>query len=910
MDAERIRFLFIGANPRDTSRLRIDKEHRLINNVIRSSKLGARIELRTELALPASELVSVIRRTDPTVIHFSGHGGEEGIVLEDENGEGQMVSPEALTNLFGGFPGKISCVILNSCFSFGLAERLVNQSQVACVIGISTAIRDEEAIAFVNQLYQLLCDGEIVTRAIQLVKMSLRVSGVENTDIIHCVIAPGIDTQKFDLEAMVKLRSVPRAPAFKSRVPDPGEVNVHGSVTIAPEEPNRLDSSATPRRLEQPVTRDAFPAAAANSHSPGIAEMGTSRPGPQYAEKVGTADPGASQTPALNGAGESADAPALFGQGLDLRREAKQHELCLSVDQYVDALATVLGQAEGELCFALYGNWGRGKTTLAQRLCEALRQKSDAPRYRTIWFNAWKYRSPPEVWAHLYERMARGLSGDGWLSALPRVLRANLSRRGLGIITFALLWLAISLVPIGDKVALARKLIVGVVGSLGLVAIWAGSAVYKTSSVTRRIWQLYASLPSHEDKLGLQAAIGGDLLYLLRGWIPRSFYSERAKAAQSQRPAQAAHARLGNKPRPVDDGAARDHSPGWGHAGVLALMVLAVGAVSWLALGHVTNLPLWVRWAVPAVWDLSCLSVSLWVWRGGLQVDRLLIVIDDLDRCPQEQMLDILEAIKLLAEEPGIRERLQVLVLVDEDILGQAIQHRFRHLREPGTLHTQADLSREVRDHLRKLFLGNLRLGPLSSAEVSDLVARYTHMQPGSATSSKLLTQKAEPRSASGPGQTDGLPPFIASDRLQKSRDQPAIDAKQETKLPPGSSAEARIAEDVLFTPAETKILTSYTQRLLQSRDAERLGPRTIRSFIFRYQLARLLLRSLRIEADANAIAEYLYYTTDMADRQARRQAPERALPVDAQRVLAQVAELALISKGGEQHQDSISTGP
>lgn len=903
MSAEVIRILFIGVSPRDTGRLRIDKEHRIINKIIHSSKLRERITLNTELALPANELVSVIHRTDPTVIHFSGHGGEEGIVLEDQNGEGQTVSPEALTRMFSGFLGRIQCVILNSCFSLSLAERLMRQSQVACVIGLSSAIDDEDAIAFVAQLYQFLCDGEAVARAMQLAKMSLSVSGVEGTDIINCVNAPDIDPETFGLEQMAERRSASRAPALIPRVLHLVQEGIQqGEAALIPNDLSAQSGRRSGISPELAETRRGLPEEAALAL--GRAEGG--RVDPLSARHValengGTAPLGASQTPEFN-VGESPATPVLVGQGLDFRREAEPHELCLSVDQYVDALATVIGQAEGELCFALYGNWGRGKTTLALRLCEVLKQKRERPSYRTIWFNAWKYRSPPEVWAHLYERMAHGLGGDGWVSALPRVLRANLSRRGLGIITLALLWLSISLVPIGDKVDLALKVIVGLVGSLGLVAIWAMSAVYKTSSVTRRIWQLYAALPSHEDKLGLQAAIGGDLLHMLRGWIPRYYKRARSNAEHA---VHAVHA--GPRLQSVDDGVARDHTPKWGRVGAFALMVLLVGAVSWLALGRAAYLPPWVRWAIPVGWVVLCLIFSIWVWLGGRQVDRLLIVIDDLDRCPQEQMLDILEAIKLLAEEPGIRERLQVLVLVDEDVLGQAIQYRFRHLRAPGNSPAPADLRREVRDHLRKLFLGNLRLGPLSLDDVSDLVARYTRTQPGPATPAESPGQKADPL-ASGRGLTEGRRPLIAGDRMLIPANEPAVSAGVGTRPPPIRQAEGRNVDSVLFTPDETMILTIYAQRLLQAGDAERLGPRTIRSFIFRYQLARLLLRSLRIEADANSVARYLYDTTDMDSRYDRKKTAESMLHEQVQRVLAQIAELAELPKGGEEHQASLSS--
>jgi MoxR-like ATPase len=212
MDEKDIRILFIGANPANTFRLRMDLEHRAIERVISNSKMGERIQLITKLALPSDELVSAIQNTKPTIVHFCTHGEEDGIILEHESGEGKLVSPEMLSKMFLGLSERVPCVVLNSCASFGLAERLVSESQVACVVGLSSVIVDADAIEFASRFYKFLCDGEIIQATMQLTWSSLAGYGMENANLIQCLFAPDIDPQRFSLKEMTVLRAVAREP--------------------------------------------------------------------------------------------------------------------------------------------------------------------------------------------------------------------------------------------------------------------------------------------------------------------------------------------------------------------------------------------------------------------------------------------------------------------------------------------------------------------------------------------------------------------------------------------------------------------------------------------------------------------------------------------------------------------------
>ena len=80
------------------------------------------------------------------IIHFCGHGTEQGLVLEDDTGTAKVVPNEVLVGLLQTFADRIECVLLNACDSENLADSLVQHLNY--VIGMSQEVRDDAAIAF------------------------------------------------------------------------------------------------------------------------------------------------------------------------------------------------------------------------------------------------------------------------------------------------------------------------------------------------------------------------------------------------------------------------------------------------------------------------------------------------------------------------------------------------------------------------------------------------------------------------------------------------------------------------------------------------------------------------------------------------------------------------------------------
>lgn len=162
-----IRILFLGSNPMDSVRLRLDTEVREIDRALTTAALGSRFELFQKWAVRTSELQMHLLRHRPHLLHFSGHGSpSSAIYFEGDDGRAQPVDGARLARLLGQFNNDLRCVVLNACYSEEQARAIA--AQVDCVVGMSTAVMDQAAVRFSASFYQSLAFGCTVRAAFDL----------------------------------------------------------------------------------------------------------------------------------------------------------------------------------------------------------------------------------------------------------------------------------------------------------------------------------------------------------------------------------------------------------------------------------------------------------------------------------------------------------------------------------------------------------------------------------------------------------------------------------------------------------------------------------------------------------------------------------------------------------------------
>lgn len=187
-----ITILFLSANPSETQRLQLAEECNEIDNKLRIASKGDKFRIEQHHAISVKDLSDTLMRYQPDIVHFSGHGRDDGVlVFQDSEGHERPVPPNSLTRLFqilnSDNDKKIRCVLLNACYAAKQAEAIAKH--IDSVIGMSTAISDKAAIDFAAYFYQGLGYGKNLKTAFDLGCNQLGLKGnttEENTPQLIC----------------------------------------------------------------------------------------------------------------------------------------------------------------------------------------------------------------------------------------------------------------------------------------------------------------------------------------------------------------------------------------------------------------------------------------------------------------------------------------------------------------------------------------------------------------------------------------------------------------------------------------------------------------------------------------------------------------------------------------------------
>ncbi|NES81117.1 MAG: CHAT domain-containing protein [Moorea sp. SIO2B7] len=174
--------LILAANPKGTSKLRLDEEVREIDNGLQRCQKREQFLLKQQWAVRPRDIYRAILDLRPQIVHFCGHGnGDKGLAFEDESGQTTLVSTEALSNLFQLFALHVECVFLNACYSEVQAK--VISKHIDYVIGMTQGIGDKAAINFAVGFYDALGAGQSYDFAFNLGCVAIQIAGISEENI-------------------------------------------------------------------------------------------------------------------------------------------------------------------------------------------------------------------------------------------------------------------------------------------------------------------------------------------------------------------------------------------------------------------------------------------------------------------------------------------------------------------------------------------------------------------------------------------------------------------------------------------------------------------------------------------------------------------------------------------------------
>jgi CHAT domain len=158
----RLRILLVAANPKDTLKVALEEELRRLRKLMSDNVQMGNAEVMVAWAARALDLRDAVRENQPHIVHFAGHGSYEGIWLEDDEGNSQLLSKDCLSLILSA-SDQLRLVVLNACATAPQTEAL--RRSVDYVVGTPAPIEESVALNFTSQFYRGLAVGDKIRDA-------------------------------------------------------------------------------------------------------------------------------------------------------------------------------------------------------------------------------------------------------------------------------------------------------------------------------------------------------------------------------------------------------------------------------------------------------------------------------------------------------------------------------------------------------------------------------------------------------------------------------------------------------------------------------------------------------------------------------------------------------------------------
>lgn len=236
--SEKIKILYLSSSPSDQTQLEVDKECReicesfiqppaILNNHLRRDGEFRAIYENTHSQyfsvvsvsnLRASDIQTVVLKTAPEIIHFSGHASVDEVFFEDAGRESKGVSKNALVNFLGILRKKPVVIFFNACRTANILKRL--SRIIDFVVVTRKAVDDDVAVTFAAEFYKLLSLGQTVKTAFECAKNHFAIIGRKE------------DAEMYELLIRSEDRSLtfPETKKVEERIPDSAGTKVTKSI--------------------------------------------------------------------------------------------------------------------------------------------------------------------------------------------------------------------------------------------------------------------------------------------------------------------------------------------------------------------------------------------------------------------------------------------------------------------------------------------------------------------------------------------------------------------------------------------------------------------------------------------------------------------------------------------------------
>lgn len=197
--------------------------------------------------------------------------------------------------------------------------------------------------------------------------------------------------------------------------------------------------------------------------------------------------------------------------------------------------------------------------------------------------------------------------------------------------------------------------------------------------------------------------------------------------------------------------------------------------------------------------------------------DKLILFVDDLDRCDKSKIVSLSDSLRVILEDPEIAQRLIVLLAVDEEKLKNAIANKYDLRPDEKGNYTDND-KKLINNYIDKLFIYAIKLHDLEPEEKEKILYNYTDNEDFKIESRKKEEQSDNSTNEASANTNESVGRNISTE----------IDNASEEKNEIMDNEKAIIFEEEL-------------KQILLHLQTEDVTPRKIRIIFYRFLLAKFV---------------------------------------------------------------------
>ncbi len=185
----RLKIALLVTNPDSRASLQTGVEARYIDEGIRLGSKAGEVDLKVVLAPTLDTLLDTLNTYHPDVIHFSGHGGGQNLLFDNEKAGddgGTVLDFDMVARVVGATSATPKLLVLVACDTVDGADRFLDT--VPAVIAMADTIDDEAACEFSKRFYRSLSAGTTIANSLDQAKLILESKGYADASLPTLVV--------------------------------------------------------------------------------------------------------------------------------------------------------------------------------------------------------------------------------------------------------------------------------------------------------------------------------------------------------------------------------------------------------------------------------------------------------------------------------------------------------------------------------------------------------------------------------------------------------------------------------------------------------------------------------------------------------------------------------------------------